>query len=224
MCGRYTLHTPARDWVERFGVQATLDLSPRFNVAPGQEIPVIRESVQSRELTMLRWGLIPSWAKDPDTGYRMINARAETVASKPAFRVPFRRHRCLIPADGFYEWQSHPGGKRPYYIRRGDGQVFAFAGLWDHWKGADDEAIESCTILVTRANAVIEPIHDRMPVILAPEDYGLWLDVRKFQAERLEALLQPLLFPSLEAFAVSAYVNKPVNDDPHCLEPLSDEA
>ncbi|MBI3462160.1 MAG: SOS response-associated peptidase [Planctomycetes bacterium] len=163
MCGRFTLRTSARDVAEEFGLIEVPDLFPRYNIAPTQPVPVVRKP---RQLDFLRWGLIPPWADDPKIGSRMINARAETVATTPAFRRAFQTRRCLVIADGFYEWQN----RVPFLIHRRDHRPFAFAGLWDRWKG-----IDSCTIITTDPNDLIRPLHDRMPVILAPEDYDRWL-------------------------------------------------
>jgi putative SOS response-associated peptidase YedK len=174
MCGRYSLTTPTEALVALFAAGPLEGFSPRYNIAPTQLVPAVRMSEGERAWAWLRWGLIPSWAKDPAIGNRMINARAETVADKPAFRAALRRRRCLLPADGFYEWEKRDGAKQPYHIALADRAPFAFAGLWEHWQG--DEAIESCTILTTAANRRLAPIHPRMPVILAPEHYDIWLD------------------------------------------------
>jgi putative SOS response-associated peptidase YedK len=221
MCGRYTLSARRLHRLEERLHTTFADLTPRYNIAPSQEVPVIRKAEDGYALVMARWGLIPSWAKDPKTGYRMINARAETVAEKPAFRSAFRHRRCLIPADGMYEWRQTNGHKTPYYICMQDRQPFAFAGLWEHWQGGSDEAIESCSIIVTEANTLIQPIHDRMPVILSPEDYRLWLDPTITKAEPLQALLRPYPAEAMEAYPVSARVNSPKNDAPDLLNSLS---
>jgi putative SOS response-associated peptidase YedK len=221
MCGRFTLHTPPDVLREHFG----LDESPQhveasYNITPSQEIVAVRETDGRREVVPLRWGLIPSWSKDIRTGNRMINARAETVAVKPAYRAAFRRRRCLIPADGFYEWRQAEGGKQPYHIRMRNGGVFAFAGVWERWVGYD-ERIESCSILVTEANDTIRPVHDRMPVIVSPEDYGQWLDPSLADAERLTGLLRPYPASAMVAYPVTRRVNNPANNDPGCIEPLT---
>ena len=172
-----------------------------------------------RELVWLRWGLIPSWARDPAIGNRLINARAETVGEKPAFRAALRRRRCLIAADGFYEWQRAGARKQPYFIRLRDDRPFAFAGLWESWEGADHSALETCTILTTDANEVMRPIHDRMPVILAPDDYARWLDPAIESPAPLAGLLRPYAADDLTASAVSPHVNSPAHEDPRCIEP-----
>ena len=219
MCGRYTLHTSPERLAEHFQVTPPVALASCFNIAPAQAVPVVRQGVASRELAMLHWGLVPCWAKAARTGYRLINARAETVAVKPAFRAAFRQRRCLIPADGFYEWQPGPKAKQPYYITFSDGGLFAFAGLWEHWEGEDSQQIESCTIVVTAANTLVQAIHERMPVILDTEDYTTWLDTGRFNAARLEALLKPYPAERMQAWPVSSRVNSPKNTDASCIAP-----
>ncbi len=217
MCGRFTLHTEAGRLARQFVVQLDLDLAPRYNIAPSQDVLAIRQGPAGREAVMLHWGLVPFWAREVKTGYRMINARAETVAQKPAFRAAYRRRRCLVPADGFYEWRSGPRGKQPCHITLADGAPFAIAGLWERWEG--DGTLESCTLIVTAANALVEPIHDRMPVILDPADYGAWLDPAT-EPGVLGALLRPYPPQGMCAHPVSTRVNNPRNDDPACLEPV----
>jgi putative SOS response-associated peptidase YedK len=173
-----------------------------------------------RELALLRWGLIPSWSKDPSIGNRLINARAETAREKPSFRNAFRRHRCLIPANGFYEWQRQERGKQPYFVRMRDERLFAFAGLWDRWEGPDECVIETCAILTTSANAVLAPIHDRMPVILPPTEYARWLDPALPDTDSLAPLLAPFPPEKMLAFPVSPRVNSPAIDDERCTAPL----
>jgi putative SOS response-associated peptidase YedK len=221
MCGRYTLRTPMQTLVEEFGIVGTLpEIQPRYNVAPTQEVAAVLTEDDERHLEMLRWGLIPSWADDPAIGNRMINARAETVSEKPSFRKAFKERRCLIPADGFYEWQKTGSGKQPYYIRMEDGSPFAFAGLWEIW-GRSGEEIRSCTILTTDANELVGEVHPRMPVILPPEDYGLWLDPDIQEAEPLLDLLRPYPDEAMEAYQVSRLVNSPSNDDERCVESMA---
>lgn len=222
MCGRFTLTHPDQDLALQFDLPEIPDLQPRYNIAPTQPVAAVRVAPESavRELALLHWGLIPFWAKDPKIGSRMINARSETAAEKPAFRAAFRRRRCLVVADGFYEWQKLNGGKQPFYIRLHDGKPFAFAGLWEHWEGPDGAVIESCTLLTTEPNDVIRPLHNRMPVILQARDYDLWLDPEVQQAEQLQPLLGPYLPGGMEAYPVSRWVNSPRNDDPRCIEPL----
>jgi len=214
MCGRFNLIADADALVDFFELGQAMGLQPRYNIAPSQDVAVVRETGGGRALSMLRWGLIPSWAKDPKIGYRMINARAETVAEKPSFRVALRRRRCLIPATGFYEWKVVPGGKQPYNIQLGHGRIFAFAGLWERWQG-----VESCTIIVTEANKAISAIHDRMPVILDPSDYKAWLDPQLQDTALLQPLLQPCPPGWINSYPVSPLVGNPKNDGPECVAP-----
>jgi putative SOS response-associated peptidase YedK len=219
MCGRFTLRTDLRHLETTFDFDGGPDHSPRFNIAPTQDVAAVRRNQEAdqRELVFLHWGLIPSWADDPKIGNRMINARAETVAEKPAFRSAFTKRRCLVVADGFYEWQKVGGKKQPYFIHRQDDEPFAFAGLWEFWKG-DGEEIQSCTLITTEANALMEPIHDRMPVILSPEDYPIWLDAEFKDKESLKGLLRPCDPALLEAYPVTTLVNNPRNDLAKCIE------
>jgi putative SOS response-associated peptidase YedK len=210
--------------VEQFQLADVPQLQFRFNIAPTQDVATIRVAGEAgqRQLSMLRWGLIPSWAKDPSMGARMINARAETVAQKPSFRSAFRRRRCLVPADGFYEWQKQGRRKQPFYFRRRDDQPFALAGLWEPWwedEQRDQPPLETCTIITTEANELSRPIHDRMPVILEAGDYDLWLDPDVQATEPLEALLKPYDASQLRVDPVSTRVNNVRNDDPKCIEP-----
>lgn len=220
MCGRYTLRTPAQAIAEVFDVEVP-ELRPHYNIAPSQRVTAVRFDPQrrSRQTVALRWGLIPSWADDPKIGYRTINARAETVAIKPAFREAFTKRRCLIVADGFYEWKKIGRDKQPFFIHMRDDRPFAFAGLWEHWHG-DDKVIESCTIIVTEANSLMQPIHDRMPVILTCNDFHLWLDPGFENRNHLQAMLRPYSGDDLEAYRVSTLVNKPQNDVEQCVAPL----
>jgi putative SOS response-associated peptidase YedK len=221
MCGRYTLSTPAGRLAEEFQLEeAAVDLPPSYNVAPTQQVATVLEEGGKRRLEMLRWGLVPSWADDPEIGARMINARSETAPDKPSFRRAFRGKRCLIPADGFYEWKREPGGKQPYYFHMKDGRPFAFAGLWESWEKGSDGALLSCAILTTRANSVLEGIHDRMPVILPSGAYDAWLapDADK---EQLIDLMAPYPGDDLETYPVSRFVNSPYNNDERCIEPAA---
>lgn len=211
------MHTPPEALREHFAVSTVADTAASYNVAPSQKVPAVRAADRHREMVLLSWGLIPSWAKETRVGYRMINARAETVADKPAYRAAFRRRRCLIPADGFYEWQQTGTGKQPWYIHMKQGGVFAFAGLWEHWEGKD-EVVESCSIIVTEANASVRPVHDRMPVIIDPPDYELWLDPKIQQADVLNSLLRPYPADEMIAYPVSKRVNSPANNDARCIE------
>ena len=222
MCGRFTLTTLARSLAEQFGLSGELpEFSPSYNVAPSREIAAVgADSEGERKLRLLRWGLVPHWAKDPDIGSRMINARAESVAEKPTFKAAFRRRRCMILADGFYEWRREGGSgpKQPYYIKMSDGSPYAFAGLWESWE-RDGEKIRSCTIITTEANERLADIHHRMPVILAPEDYAAWLDAESGE-EDLLSLLAPYPSERMEAYPVSTHVNRTANDDSGCVDPV----
>lgn len=223
MCGRFTLTDPGADLAVQFSLAHVPDLPPRYNIAPTQPVAVVRLAPEgtTRELALLHWGLIPFWAKDPGIGARLINARAETVTDKPAFRHAFRRRRCLVVADGFYEWQKQTGGKQPFYIRLREGRLFAFAGLWELWQGPDSAVIESCTLLTTEPNELLRPLHNRMPVILRPRDYELWLDPKVQEMERLKSLLRPYPVEEMAAYPVGRWVNRTENDDPRCIEPLA---
>jgi len=223
MCGRFALFTLSENLARQFGVSGAPAVSPRYNIAPSQAVDAVRAAATGggREVASLRWGLVPSWAKDAAIGNRMINARSETVREKPAFRNAFRRRRCLIPASGFYEWQRREGQKQPYFVTMRDERPFAFAGLWDRWQGPDETAIESCTILTTAANAVVAPIHDRMPVIVSAAEYERWLDPALQDTEPLDGLLVPFPSEEMAAYPVSAKVNAPSNDDAECVAPLS---
>lgn len=221
MCGRYTLTASAAQVAEQFGLDVAPQLAPRYNIAPTQAVPAIRAGSQGRELAMLRWGLVPFWAKDPAIGAKMINARAETAAEKPAFRAALRQRRCIIPADGFYEWRQAPGGKQPLYFRVGAGAPFGLAGLWESWRSPGGEQIQSCTILTTRANDLVAPAHDRMPVILDPADYALWLDPEMRDPGPLDHLLAPFPAEAMDVYPVSKAVNRVANDSPDLIAPLA---
>jgi putative SOS response-associated peptidase YedK len=223
MCGRFTLSTPAQTLQQIFDLSETPDLPPRYNIAPSEAIAAIRlpEPQAGHRLDLLRWGLVPPWAKEPDVGARMINARSETVATNPAFRTAFRRRRCLVPADGFYEWQRLERRKQPFYIRMRDGLPFAFAGLWEHWEGPQGDVLETCTILTTEPSELVRPVHDRMPVILDPKDWDLWLDPTMHEPERLQSLLRPYPAEKMIAFPVGQTVNNPANDHEECIAPLA---
>jgi putative SOS response-associated peptidase YedK len=219
MCGRYTLSTPAGRLAEEFQLDSTTEIVPSYNVAPTQQVAAVLEDEGGRRLEMFRWGLVPSWAEDPDIGARMINARSETAPEKPSFRSAFRRRRCLIAADGFYEWKRVNGGKQPYYFRMQDGRPFAFAGLWESWEKGDG-ILRTCAILTTRANSVLEDVHDRMPVILPHDAYNAWLDPDA-DREELGELMIPYPYDDLETYPVSRFVNSPRNNDERCIEPAA---
>ena len=221
MCGRFSLGTPATSLVAQFNLFEVPAWAPRYNIAPTQQAPTVVKAASqlARQFKMHRWGLIPPWAKDPGIGSQLINARAETVAIKPAFRKAFRERRCLILADGFFEWQRRGRHKQPFHIRMRDGRPFAFAGLREYWEGPEGPGIDSCTILTTTANELVGALHDRMPVILAPQDYDLWLDPGIREAERLQSLLHAYPSEEMAAYPVSTRVNNPANDSPECVEP-----
>lgn len=234
MCGRFTLTTPAAEWAALFEIDPVPDLEPRYNVAPTQPVAAVRSlarpqketpesdragSGTGHEFAMLRWGLVPHWSRDPDlNGRTLINARSETAAERPSFRDSFRFRRCLIVADGFYEWQDTGSGKQPFWIRLESERPFAFAGLWDRWSG-DSETVESCTILTTEANEILRPLHDRMPVILDTDSHDAWIDPDTPQRE-LESLLGPYSSESITFQPVSTRVNYVGNDDLGCISPL----
>jgi len=222
MCGRFTLAVDPTDLMETFPGFAVPDgWTPRYNIAPSQPVAVI-PNTEGHKIEFFRWGLIPSWAKDPKIGNRMINARAETLAEKPSFRVPYRRRRCLVLADGFYEWRKEAGSKKktPMYVRLKSGKPFAFAGLWESWRSPDAQEVLSCTVITTAPNSLVEKIHNRMPVILEPEAYELWLDPAEQSPDRLGVWLKPYLDSQMMAFAVSTLVNSPQNDSPACIQPV----
>jgi putative SOS response-associated peptidase YedK len=221
MCGRFTLAAPTEQLATQFQLAAAPELAPRYNIAPTQQVAAVRATEGGRELALLRWGLVPSWAKDPSVGAKMINARSETAAEKPSFRSAFKQRRCLIPADGFYEWQQHGGVKQPFHIRMADGAPFALAGLWELWKTPEGDWLQSCTILTTAANALMEPLHDRMPVILPADQYERWLDPGLRDAGALQALMLPFPAERMVAYPVSRAVNKVGNDGPELVAPAA---
>ncbi len=221
MCGRFTLATSAQQVAEHFGLAEVPELSPRYNIAPTQSVAIVRRpgDGEAPVLEFRRWGLIPSWAKDPGIGSRMINARLETAAEKPAFRAAFRRRRCLVPADGFYEWQPHPKRRRPHHVRLTEGELFGLAGLFEAWKSPEGETIESCTLLTTAAIAALRTLHDRMPILVDPEHYGGWLDPDLLDPEAIRSLTHSNLSDRLHFHPVGFHVNNPRNDDRICIEP-----
>ena len=212
MCGRYELHTQPAALALAFGVPFPPQMRPRYNIAPMQDVPIIRRGPSGeRELVNVRWGLVPRWAKDPNIGNRMINARAETRAEKPSFRTALKRHRCLLPADGFYEWKQTPAGaKQPIHIGMKDQTPFAFAGLFERWLSPAGEVLDTCTIITTQSNALLAPLHDRMPVIVAPVAFDRWLDVAN---EDVAELFTPYPADAMTYYPVSVRVNNVRNDD-----------
>lgn len=234
MCGRFTLHHSTDEIAARFAAQQVMDIAedrnghpapsfeePRYNIAPSQAILAVRAEQDMRRLETLQWGLVPSWAKDVSIGSKMINARGETLAEKPSFRNALMRRRCLIPADGFYEWKKDDRGRQPMHIHRRDGGLFAFAGLWEEWRRPDGPPLRTCTIITVAPNELMAEIHDRMPAILREEDEAVWLDTEQVtDKERILSLLRPYPDAGLEAYPVSKLVNAPVNDSAECLSRL----
>jgi len=225
MCGRFTLHTPEPRVREAFRLEPAGSqssgrvLQPRYNIAPSQDVAIVRDTGPGRELVMARWGLVPFWSKTPQTRYSTINARIESVAEKPAYRAAFRQRRCLIPADGFYEWRDVNGTRLPQYIHLRDGGVFAFAGLWERWQG-DGEVLESCSIIVMPSSAVMQPIHARMPVIVDPANYDNWLDSAITGKPEIMRALGSERSGELVSYPVSSRVNSPAHDDSRCVQPV----
>jgi putative SOS response-associated peptidase YedK len=222
MCGRFRLSRPEK-LAERFDVEADDAWAPRFNIAPTQNVVVIRQELGSpgRRASQMRWGLIPSYAKDAGIGGKLINARAETVAQKPAFREAFRKRRCLIPADGFYEWKTVGKSKTPFCFTMADDSLFAFAGIWEQWKNPAGQCVESCSILTTTPNALCAELHDRMPVILLDDAYDLWLDPRLQNTDTICNLLKPPDARLMKRYPVSNRVNRVEYDDPACAQAVS---
>lgn len=221
MCGRYLLTRIEKQILEEFGVEVHITPGRRFNIAPSQLVPVVRTEGEHRILTMQRWGLIPAWAKDPKIGYKLINARSETVLEKPSYREAFKKRRCLILADGFYEWKKLDAKtKQPYCFTMRDNSIFAFAGIWERWKDPKGEVIESCSILTTSPNELCASVHDRMPVILDPRQYDTWLNAPVQESVRLTELLVPFEADRMQSFPVSTAVNSPKNDTAECIKPV----
>jgi putative SOS response-associated peptidase YedK len=223
MCGRYRLSRRKQIVEEHFDtISGEKDWSPRYNIAPTQPIPVIRQNPKEpvRELSLVRWGLIPSWAKDSSAAAKMINARSETAHTLPAFREAMKLRRCLVPADGFYEWQRRGSAKQPFCFEVGDGGLFAFAGLWERWKDPSGNWMKTCSILTTTPNSVAESVHDRMPLILNPDSYDLWLDPGVTKVEAVSDLLKPCDARLMRCYPVSTRVNHVANDDEECSRPV----
>lgn len=223
MCGRYRLTAKERYIAEHFAIDDEVEWTARYNIAPTQQVATVRQDRKEpgRKFALMRWGLIPFWAKDASIAGRTINAVSETAAEKPAFREPMQHRRCLIPADGFYEWKKLDAkSKQPYCITMADDSLFAFAGLWDRWHPPSGETIESCTVLTTGANALLRDVHDRMPVILRREDYDLWLDPGVTNPKLVSELLRPFDARLMKMYPVSTLVNNVKNDSPECAEPV----
>jgi putative SOS response-associated peptidase YedK len=225
MCGRYNIITDAQALMDAFDILYNTEPEEAvtsFNIAPTQRVPVITDTPDGRKLSRMRWGLIPNWNKDTSPKFTPFNAKAETIAEKPFFRGPFKSKRCLVPASGFYEWQKQESGKTPYHVRLKNQDLFAFAGLWDCWESPTGE-INSCTILTTDANQLIQGIHSRMPVILAADNYQKWLDCTQFNKQRLLSLLEPYASDNMEAYVISDRVNNARNNSSDLIEPLNKE-
>jgi putative SOS response-associated peptidase YedK len=216
MCGRFALHANPQVIALQFGLAAAPGIRPRYNIAPTTDILVVRSQEGTARAAQLRWGLVPRWAKDPAIGARLNNARAETVAEKPSFRDAFRRRRCLVPASGFYEWKAEGGRKQPYYILPAEGELFALAGVWEPWRSRD-QALETCAIVTTDANAAMQPIHERMPVIVGQRDYARWLDCSP--GGDVRDLLRPCDPSIIAVRRVGRAVNHARNDDSSLIEP-----
>jgi putative SOS response-associated peptidase YedK len=223
MCGRFTLATATEIVADFFELAETRDLTNRYNIAPTQSAPaiLIGNDGQSRVHRELRWGLIPPWAKNASIGARMINARAETVAEKPSYRAAFKQRRCLIAADGFYEWKKTETGKQPHCIRMSDDGVFAMAGLWERWRSPHGSQVDTCTIITTEPNELLADIHNRMPVILTRDRFAEWLDPENEDPKSLRALLKPFPSDAMKHYPVSTRVNAPANDDQDCVAPVA---
>lgn len=223
MCGRFTLFAPYYEIIDRFDIDSAFaesDYMPSYNIAPSQQVVAIINDGRNNRLGHLRWGLIPPWAKDEKIGYKMINARAETIAEKPSFRKAFQRQRCILPADSFYEWQRKNGEKIPIRIKLKNDDLFAIAGLWESWKSPDGKVIHTCTAITTEPNNLMKPIHDRMPVILKREDESAWLDPRNIDVDFLGNMLQPFDESQMDAYSVSSAVNSPKNNEESLIVPV----
>jgi putative SOS response-associated peptidase YedK len=220
MCGRFELHSAFEIIARLFGLTGSFTMPGGYNIAPGQDIAIIVHEGGENRLSLCRWGFVPSWCKELNEGYKMINARAETVAEKPSFRDAFNGQRCLVVADGFYEWKNEGGKKRPFYIHRRDGKPFGMAGLYNRWKAPEGELVCTSTIVTTDANEALAPIHDRMPVILAMNEAGIWLDPAIHEKEKLLPLLKPYPTDEMELYEVSANVNSPKNDSAENIKRL----
>ena len=218
MCGRFVRAVSLEDIADEFGIdKPDFDLSPSYNIAPSQNIAIIK-SEEKRSLAISKWGLVPSWAKDPAIGHKMINARSESIAEKPSFKSSFKHHRILIPANGFYEWKREGKIKTPYYIRLKSRSCFGFAGLVSYWKSPEGEQICTSCIITTNANDLIQPVHNRMPVIIRKEDEDRWLDGEEKYSSTLQALLKPYPSDEMNCYAVSTMVNSPANNSPECIK------
>lgn len=218
MCGRFALKTPTSVLASHFKLDETVDVAPRYNIAPGTDIPTIRHSPEGkRVMHLLRWGLVPHWAKDPGIGTKLSNARGETVADKPSFRDAFKRRRCLVPADGFYEWKAEGRVKQPYYFSMKDGTPFALGGVWESWRAPNGDILRTCCLITTAPNEIMMPVHDRMPVIVSPDDYAQWLTGEPVEAQ---ALIKPYPIEDMQAWAVSRRVSRSGEEGADLINPV----
>lgn len=219
MCGRFCQKLPPKKVMEIFNLEEEPNLEERYNVAPGQRVAAVRRDNISDNINLdfLKWGLVPSWSKDPKIGNKMINARAETISEKPSYREAFKKRRCIIPTNGYYEWKKSSSGNQPYFIKRKDDEIFAMAGLWEVWKNPNGEILETCTIITTEANEKLSEIHHRMPVIVSVDNYKLWLEDKVLN----EDWLNQFDFNLLTLYKIGPYVNSPTNEGPECIRPAS---
>jgi putative SOS response-associated peptidase YedK len=218
MCGRFAQRSDPTRLAKEFKVAEVPQVEARYNVAPTQEILAVRELADGREMSFFKWGLVPSWAKDTSMSARLINARSETIEEKPSFRDAFRKRRCIIPADGFYEWQRTEGRKQPFFFRMREESPFGLAGLWERWEGEGGQAINSCTMMTTEANEVLRPVHDRMPVILHPDGYDAWLDTDVRKLDLIKEMLRPYPAEEMTSYPVSMAINSPRNQGAELME------
>ena len=219
MCGRYVLKTPAKVLASHFGLDEAVETAPRYNISPGTDIPVIRHSPEGkRVMHLLRWGLVLHWAKDPSIGAKLSNARGETVTEKPSFRDAFKRRRCLVPADGFYEWKAEGRIKQPYYFSMKSGEPFALGGVWESWRAPDGSILRTCCLITTGPNDIMLPVHDRMPVIVSPADYGVWLTAEPTDAL---GLVRPFTADVMQTWAVNTRVSRSVEEGEDLIKPLA---
>lgn len=223
MCGRFVIELSAELLAEVFGLATVPEIRPSYNVAPTQIVPVVREVSDHRSLVQLKWGLVPPWAKDPGIGSQMINARSETVAQKPSFRHAIKYHRCIVPVSGWYEWQHVERAKIPYYFHLKDGRPLGLAGIWEEWRAPDGTLLDTFSILTTAANEIVAPVHDRMPVVVPPDAYSIWLSKHHTDPAQLEPLYPPVPISGLEVYPVSDYVNSPRNNSPECIRRINRE-
>ena len=221
MCGRYALKAPSSELASRFKLDEVVDVASRYNIAPGTDIPTIRRSPEGkRVMHLLRWGLVPHWAKDPSIGAKLSNARGETVADKPSFRDAFQRRRCLVPADGFYEWKTEDKQKQPYYFSLKSGEPFALGGVWESWRAPDGNILRTCCLITTGPNEIMQPVHDRMPVIVSPNDYEAWLTG---EVDDALGLVRPYRTDEMQAWAVSRRVSRSGEEGADLVWPAGDE-